>query len=177
MEEKKQWAWKDGWTHGRCVGFLPRTIFHKDESGNLLASKEVIFFQDWEKPEFPAWRSIEEPPVVTHPDDDAEQYDRRNVVGRYWWIRWAASMDGFVGMGGGHLIVTDELLAFIKTLGWKYQGVGTTGETPTFDPFPTGEWQSVFFDWQIKLQDELMRSQFKLKKKLATEPPPAAVEA
>lgn len=117
--------WHAQW-QGRCVGFIPRTIFHKDESGNLRPPRDVIFFQDWEAPDPEAWRSIKElqaKPIMT----PAEEYDRRNVVGRYNWIRWAVGQPHYPGYG--YLPDPDaELLAFIATLGPEYQGVGTTGK-------------------------------------------------
>ncbi len=43
----RQWAWKDGWTHGGTVGFIPYTWFCKDETGLLNKPSETLFFQSW----------------------------------------------------------------------------------------------------------------------------------
>lgn len=137
--------WHSQWI-GRCVGFIPRTIFHKEESGNLRPPRDVIFFHDWEKPDHAMWRSIDElqaKPIMT----PAEEYDRRNVVGRYNWIRWAVGQTHFPGYN--HLPEADaEMLAFIKTLGPEYEGVGTTGKMDMKPP--EGSWQSVILDWHLK---------------------------
>lgn len=139
MESERAWAWKDGWTHGHVGGFVPRSIFYKDESGNAAYHPEVAFFLDWD-PLF--WRSIMEPGVAEEDDLDSDRYDRRNVVGKWWWVRWAFGEYGHPNQGGLPEVGA-KLRAFIRSLGLDKIGVGTkTGALPRPEYRETA-WRSV----------------------------------
>jgi hypothetical protein len=77
------------WT-GKSVGFIPRTIFHKDPSGNLNVEKEVLFFQDFKLSDASPWRSIDEGGSCIQADDwtPGDGYDRINMIGRWWCERY-----------------------------------------------------------------------------------------
>lgn len=57
------------------------SIFVKDRSANPDVEKEVLFYQTWGIAETPAVLTfIQEP----EPPTEAELYDMRNGLGRYW---------------------------------------------------------------------------------------------
>lgn len=77
----RKWAWKDGWTEGRAVGFIPYSWFHKEESALLNAPKDILFFQNFGFHDRSKWCSLQEPGV--EPPTPAEVYDARCFRGRF----------------------------------------------------------------------------------------------
>lgn len=70
----------DGWVGvAKCVGFIPKSLFYEDPTGNLALKKEVLFFCEGE---VLPWLSIWEAGgyVENTPADD---YDRRNKLGKF----------------------------------------------------------------------------------------------
>lgn len=62
-------------------GGLGWSIFVKDSSGNPDVERVVLFYQTWGIADPPVvWTSIEE----SEPPTEAELYDMRNGLGRYW---------------------------------------------------------------------------------------------
>lgn len=79
------------WT-GKSVGFIPRTVFHKDPSGNLNVEKEVLFFMDFKLSEPPRWWSIDERDDCIQVDDwtPSDTYERDHQIGRWWCLRYVS---------------------------------------------------------------------------------------
>jgi hypothetical protein len=72
------------WTEGKSVGFIPSSIFIKDESADPQNEKPVYFLQEFGFGH-PAWAAIDEHPFVEA--TPADYYDARNLFGRWDYIR------------------------------------------------------------------------------------------
>lgn len=78
-----------GWTEGKAIGFIPLTIFYKDETANQANEKEILFFQTFGfGPEL--WRSIDEHPFPEA--TPADVYDAKNHSGRWGYLRYAENV-------------------------------------------------------------------------------------
>lgn len=77
---------KIAWTEGKAVGFIPWSLFIKDESGNLAYDDEVLFLQEFGF-RSQAWMSIDEHflPEATASDF----YDALNAAGRWNYLKYA----------------------------------------------------------------------------------------
>lgn len=75
---------KVSWTEGNVSGFIPWSIFVKDESANK-AEESILFYQTFGF-EGPAWRSIDEHPFPEA--TPADVYDAKNHFGRWYYLRY-----------------------------------------------------------------------------------------
>jgi len=71
----------EDWTGGgKAVGFIQKTIFHKDETANPDPPKDVLFFMDWAEgidPEFFAKRERYQNVPDTEEKWFSQDYDAR----------------------------------------------------------------------------------------------------
>lgn len=88
LDNLRQWLWKDGWTaYKRVCGFVPKTIFYKDETALLNPPKDVLFFQDFGVPLPLGSPKDREPREITW----ADIYEVRNLCFRWEHLRYTES--------------------------------------------------------------------------------------
>jgi hypothetical protein len=75
---------KIAWTEGTVSGFVPWSIFVKDESANR-EEEAILFYQSFGF-DGPAWRSIDEHPFLEA--TPADVYDAVNHSGRWGYLRY-----------------------------------------------------------------------------------------
>lgn len=93
MSDLRTWAWKDGWTQGKSIAFIPYTWFHKDETALLNPPKEVLFFQAWEA-------DMEARDSWVCPESDQETWYSGDYDLRWRWT--TVLMPNCIGHGNAH---------------------------------------------------------------------------
>jgi hypothetical protein len=99
------------WT-GQCVGFVPYTFWHKDETANTAEPRDLLFFQDFGLRERPLVDVVERPEITL-----ADVLDVINGRGRFSYLQNCAGWKPhYARITRGHL---GRAIAFLMRHGYK----------------------------------------------------------
>lgn len=110
---------KIAWTEGKAVGFIPSSIFIKDESADPQNEKPVYFLQEFGF-RYPAWRAIDEYPF---PEATiADYYDMINYQGRWHHFRY---FEGWRPKGEDEDVDHEAVVALLAAAGLDFRREAT----------------------------------------------------